>query len=119
MNVYTNGPTTYISIIAGETVALSLQVTDASNTPINLTGYALKCQVNIQPTTLLLATSNSGITVINAAQGQVQINISDTASAALPAGTHSFDLWMISGGGQATPLLNGFFVVAPAVTSIP
>jgi hypothetical protein len=119
MNVYTNGPTTYITIIARETVALSLQVTDVSNNPINLTGYSLKCQVNMHPATLLLATSNGGITITNAAQGQVQINISDTASAALPAGTYSFDLWMISGGGQATPLLNGFFVVAPAVTPIP
>ena len=118
MNVYTNGTATYIALIAGETLALSMQVSDASNTPINLTGYSLKCEV-ATPTPLLLNSGNGGITLPDAANGQMQVNIADTASASLPAGNFSFDLWMISGGGQATPLLNGFFVVSPATTVIP
>ena len=118
MNLYTNGDATYITITAGETVALAMQIADASNTPINLTGYTLKCQVNF-PAPLSLTTANGGIAITNASQGQAQINISDAASAALPPGAYPFDVWMISGGGVATPLLAGNFTVTPNVALIP
>jgi hypothetical protein len=122
MNLYTQGSsatgyTTYIAITAGETVALSMALS-ANSTAINLTGYTLKCQINA-PAPLALNTTNGGITVTNAAQGDIQLTISSTQSAAIPVGVYRFDLWMTSSGGVETPLLNGNFSVTPNISPVP
>jgi len=122
MNVINTGNpsgsvTTYLSIAAGETVAEAVTVVVDGN-PVNLTGYSLKMQIAF-PTPLALNTGNGGITITDAAQGAFQINISDDISTLFWPGAYSFDAWMISGGGVATPLLAGLFTVTQAITVIP
>ena len=112
-----SGYTTYMAIAAGETVAEALTIANGS-TPVNLTGYTLKMQIEF-PTPLLLTTGNGGITLTNAVQGQAQINISDTTSATLPSGSFPYDLWMVSGGGVATRILSGLFTVSQNLAPIP
>ncbi len=116
-NGYGTGFLTDISIIAGETVAISL-VVSTNGAPINLTGYSLEMQIQF-PTPLLLDTDNGGITITNAAQGQTQVNISAEDSAALAQGSFAYDLWMKSGSGVNTPLLKGTFKVAPNISPVP
>ncbi len=111
------GYVTSMSIAAGETVSESLTIASGGG-PVDLTGYTLKMQVNF-PEPLLLTTGNGGISVTNAAGGAAQINLSEAASAALAPGTFPFDLWMVSGGGQATRLLNGLFTVDQSLAPIP
>jgi hypothetical protein len=117
MQVTIAGSTTNLSITAGETVAESLAIASGGS-PVNLTGYTLKMQINF-PTPLLLTTGNSGITITDAAQGTAQINIADTASVLLSIGIYPYDFWMISGGGDATRILNGSFSVNQNIAPIP
>lgn len=107
-----------MQIIAGETVATEISVTDGNNDPINITGYTVKMQIDFEEP-LLLDTGNSGITITDGPAGKFQINISDIESAALDVGSFSYDCWMISGGGVSTPLLNGVFTVTQNITPIP
>lgn len=111
------GYQTDVSIIAGETVALAANLS-LNGSPVNLTGYSLKMQINFQ-TPELLNTGNGGITITNAAQGAIQINMSSTLTAAFPRGSYPYDLWMVSGGGVETPLLTGNFSIAPSISPVP
>lgn len=122
MNIYTQGNsqtgyTTYISIISGETVALAMTLS-ASELPINLTGYSLRCQINF-PTPLLLTTANNGVIITNASQGAISLNIGSAQTADIEQGVFDFDLWMTSAGGGETPLLTGKFSVTPNITPVP
>lgn len=110
---------TNFSIIAGETVATAIAVsTGKPATPIDLTSYTLQMQINF-PTPLLLNTTNNGITITDAAQGQAQVNIPSATSAELPQGSFPYDLWMKSPSGVDTPLLKGTFKVYPNVSPVP
>jgi hypothetical protein len=122
MNLYTQGSSesgyiTYMAIVSGETVALDMTLSNGG-TPINLTSYILKAQINFE-TPLSLTTANGGITIVNAAQGQIRLNITSAQTASIEQGVFDYDLWMTSAGGVQTPLLTGKFSVSPNVTAIP
>jgi hypothetical protein len=48
--------------------------------------------------------------------GQIVVNATATAMAAVPAGRYVYDLEVESAGGEVTTLIEGRFVVKPEVT---
>jgi len=88
-----------------------------NETPLNLTSYNAALQVRDSfnsSTARISLTNGSGITLGGTA-GTIGVVISSTASAAIPAGSYSYDLELDS-GGVVTRLLEGSFVVTGNVT---
>ena len=86
--------------------------------PVNLTGYTARMQVRStkdSATTIVSLTTGSGITLGGAA-GTITLDLSATATAALPSGVYLYDLELVSGGGQVTRLLEGKFTISAEVT---
>jgi len=106
-----------MAMSAGETVATQITLSSGGS-PINLSGYSLKMQINFA-SPLELNTTNGGITIISASSGIVQINIADTVSEQFVTGNYPYDFWMISGGGIASRLLGGVFSVLQSISPIP
>jgi hypothetical protein len=87
--------------------------------PVNLTNYSADMQVRYATDTALiveLSTSGSGAT-IDAADGRINLYISATDTAALPAGTYQYDLNLTNNtDGTVYKILQGVFIVNASVT---
>lgn len=86
-------------------------------TALDLTGYTAAMQVRESADstgTLLSLTNGAGITLGGTA-GTISVVVASTASAAIPAGSYSYDLELNS-GGTITRLLEGAFNVTGNVT---
>jgi hypothetical protein len=86
-------------------------------TALNLTGYTAAMQVRDSvgaATALVSLTNGSGITLGGTA-GSIGVTIAATATAALSAGSYSYDLELNS-GSTVTRLLEGAFNVTGNVT---
>jgi hypothetical protein len=93
-------------------------VVSQGGTALNWTGYTAAMQVREafdSPTTLLSLTNGSGITLGGTA-GTITVAITNAQSAAIPAGSFSYDLELIAGAGQVTRILQGSFNVVGNVT---
>jgi len=112
-----SGVQTNISIIQGETVALSLTI-QANGAALNLTGYSFKSQINFE-TPIEFTSGGGAIVVTDAVNGIVQLNMSSTTTAAFPTNYVPWDFWMIAPNGAETPLIQGIFSVTPSVSPVP
>jgi len=119
MNVTSINNQTSIGIIAGETVALSFALSQASGAAMDLTGYSLKCQINVGADPLTLNTMNGGITVPSPTTGQCVLNIASAVTASMPPGSYPYDVWIVSGAGVETPIFSGNFSVTANVSPVP
>lgn len=87
-------------------------------TPKDLTGFSAALQVREtfdSTSTVVSLTNGSGIT-LGGVLGTINVVISSTATAAIPAGYYSYDLEITSGAGVKDRLLEGKFVVTPEIT---
>jgi hypothetical protein len=89
--------------------------------PVNLTGYQARMQIrtvpaNIKPARLLLNlnSTNNGL-VLDRQNGEVTISISAANTSTLPAGSHVYDLELVS-GDYVQRLVQGKFDVSAEVT---
>lgn len=90
---------------------------NVGGTALDLTGYTAAMQVRESvgaTATLVSLTNGSGITLGGTA-GTIGVTISSTASAAISAGSYSYDLELNS-GSTITRLLEGAFNVTGNVT---
>lgn len=72
--------------------------------PITMTGYTVMASVYSYVSGATVA--DFATTLSNAAAGQVNIALTDTQTAAIPAGTYAWRLqWTDAGGGQRTALM--------------
>lgn len=88
--------------------------------PVDLTGFTATLTIRSAPsadTAVATVTSGSGLTLGGVA-GTVAVLITDTVTAAIHPGTYVWDLFLVSGGGETTPLLTGNFIVSAAVTRV-
>lgn len=87
--------------------------------PVDLTGYTADMQVRYATDTSIiveLSTANGRIT-IDAAYGRVNLHISATDTAALPAGVYQYDLNLTNTNDSTVyKILQGAFVVSASVT---
>lgn len=104
-----------ITVAAGETIQDAFTWKQPSGAAVNLTGYTAKMQARDKAGLLILeAESGSGITLGGAA-GTVTLSVPTTGVA---AGGYAYDLFLTSGGGVVTQLVEGDLVVNPAVTQL-
>jgi hypothetical protein len=86
--------------------------------PVDLTGYSSRLQVRqayYSENPIVSLVSGSGITIGGSA-GTIDILISASATSNLPAGTHVYDLEIISPSNIVDRLIEGTFNVTPEVT---
>lgn len=84
-------------------------------TPINLTGATFSAVVRPTYTTGTLTTM--AVVVTNAAAGAATFSLTDTQTAALPAGSLVYQI-AITQGGVTTTYLSGNFIVKPKVSTV-
>ena len=102
----------------GSTFTLQFTI-KTGDTAWNLTNYT--ATMTVRPfvgsaTTSVLATNANGKIVLGGAAGTVVVTLSDTETAALEASRYVYD-FVLDSGTVVTRLLEGKFVVTPAVTS--
>jgi len=106
-----------ITVVNGTTFALSPQWL-IDNLPVNLTGYSADMQVRDVSNNLVveLSTANGEIT-INAALGQVNLNLTSTQTSAgnLPAGNYTYALNLTDSANNVYQILQGSFAVSASV----
>lgn len=88
------------------------------DTPIDLSGYSARLQVrqaHYSTEPILNIVSGSGI-VIGGSAGTIDILVSDLLTSELPAGTHVYDLEIISPSLEVNRLIEGNWTVTPEVT---
>ena len=88
--------------------------------PVDVSGFAATLTVRTAATAATVVasvSSGAGITLGGAA-GTVAVLIADSVTAAIEPGTYVWDLFLVSGGGETTPLVAGNFVVSAAVTRV-
>jgi len=91
----------------------------SGDTVWNLTNYT--ATMTVRPfvgasTTTVTATNANGKIVLGGTAGTVAVTLSSTQTAALEAGRYVYD-FVLNSGTVVTRLLEGKFVVTPAVTS--
>ena len=102
----------------GATFSQVITWKDSTNSPIDLTGYAARMQIRQKVSSsvsLALTTDNGRITLGDAA-GTITLGVSAADMEALPAGSYTYDLELISTSGEVSRLLMGTFVVRSEVT---
>ncbi len=103
----------------GATFEFSLVWTDETDTPKDLTGFSARMQIRAtveSNTALVSLTSPSGGMSIVAAEGRVNVLISDEQTASLNIKKGVYDLEVEGGDGRVYRLLQGKVIVDPNVT---
>lgn len=113
------GEQTDFCIVAGEAFVVPITITDDDDppAPINITGYTFHAQINL-PTPVILTTENGGITIIDAEEGKIQINISSDDTMTYPAGSYLYQMWMVPPDDDEEIILQGEFKVTQNIANI-
>lgn len=108
------------NLVCEQGATFNLQFTvKTGETAWDLTGYT--ATMTVRPfvgstTTSVLATDANGKIVLGGAAGTVTITLDDEETTALDASRYVYD-FVLDSGSVVTRLLEGKFVVTPAVTS--
>ena len=101
----------------GTTFNFQFQIKD-DNTPRNITSNSVTMTVRpfvgASTTTVVASTTNGRITV-DGPNGRITVNIPSSVTAGFDASRHVYDL-ILDSGVTITRILEGKFVVTPAVT---
>jgi len=111
-------PTYDIEVYQGEKWAMTVYAKDDNDAPLTLTGYTAKMDVRPGPggdLLLHMETGGQGITITGAA-GQIDLELTSAQTAALAFEKGRYDLFIVSSGGDPTPLFRGDFAVTQRVT---
>lgn len=103
---------------AGATFNKVIQITDSGDDPVNLTGFTARMQArpSVTSSTLLVElTTGNGLITMDAAQGQITLNIPAATTADFKAGNYVYDLETVN-GSTVERVLQGAFVVRGEVT---
>ena len=108
------GNTTNFSIVASETVYVGPITITKNGSVLNLTSYTAQMIINT-PNPIVLNTTNGGITIPTPANGQIFINMTSSATLAIPPGTYAYAASYTDGSGNVTAFLGGTFSVQQAI----
>lgn len=102
----------------GATLVRVVTYKDSAGNPVNLTTYTARMKVRSSRGApgayLTLASGGSGISL--ASNGEIQITVPATTTAAIPSGKYRYDLEVISPGNIVTRVIEGDFTVSGEVT---
>ena len=89
---------------------------DQSNSAIDFTTYTAASQMrkSYQSSTAYAFTAS----VYDASNGKIRLQLTDTASAAIPAGRWLYDVEITSSGGTKTRVVEGIVTVNAQITQI-
>lgn len=103
----------------GATFVRELTWTDATDQPVNLTGYTARMHVRQtvkSATTVVEMTTANGRIVLYPTTGKIAITLTAVETAALPTKPCVYDLELVSSTGVVTRLIEGKFTIKPEVT---
>ena len=104
-----------LTIDQGSSFALDMTVQE-DNAAKNLTGYSVRAQLRPTQTSSTLTATFTG-TVVNATDGEIQISLTATESAAINPGKYFYDVEIYTASDAiVTRLIQGSAVVTPEVT---
>jgi hypothetical protein len=109
MAIYSN-----LTIDQGSTFTVTIDVTDASDNVLNLTGYSVAGQM--RKTFDSTAFTAFTATVQSAASGKVKITLTAAQTNALVSGRYVYDVEITSNEGIVTRVVEGQIEVTPGVT---
>ena len=109
-----------MSCSQGATFKYVVRLLDENGQPVNLTGYTAAMHVRAtqkSPTTIIQLSNTIGGISIDPLAGVLELRISPTRTAALPASKAAYDLKLTAPGGtDAFFVLEGAFVIKGKVT---
>tara|TARA_X000000950_G_scaffold127347_1_gene159261 strand:- start:2198 stop:2530 length:333 start_codon:yes stop_codon:yes gene_type:complete len=103
-----------IFIDQGTDFSVTVDVTDANGSPLNLSGYTAASQ--IRKSYASSSASATFTTSISASSGQVTMSLTDTQTSGLAAGRYLYDLNITSSASVTTRVVEGQVIVTPGVT---
>lgn len=100
----------------GSDFSAIVTLNNQDGTPINLTGFTVKSQFrkSYQSSTAV----NFTVSIYNATQGKIRLQLSATASSAVAAGRYLYDVEITSGSNERKRALEGVVVLTPEITKI-
>jgi len=101
---------------AGSDYSNIITVSSTNGQPLNLTGYSVASQMrkSYSSSTAYAFTAS----VYDAANGKVRLQLSSTASSAIPAGRWLYDVEITSPSGTKTRVVEGIVTITPQITQI-
>ena len=93
-----------------------ITVSSTNGQPLNLGGYTVASQMrkSYSSSTAYAFTAS----VYDAANGKVRLQLSASASSAIPAGRWLYDVEITSGAGSKTRVVEGIVTITPQITQI-
>ena len=107
-----------LEIIQGSSLDIILTATNQNGSPIILSGYNLRgyAKANFSNTGYLL---NLNPTIYSAADGQIRVQISGSATASLPVCEIPYDIEGASAGeASVTKFLRGYAQIYPEISNL-
>lgn len=101
---------------AGANYSNIITVAASNGQALDLTGYTVASQMrkSYQSSTAY----NFSASIYQAASGKVRLQLTDTQSAAIPAGRWLYDVEITSPSGTKTRVVEGIVTVSPQITQI-
>jgi len=104
-----------ISADQGADFQSSLELEDSNGDPVNLTNYTVYGQ--IRRTYKSATATNFTVTILNAQNGILMIELSSAETAAMKSGRYVYDVYATDESlGKTIKLLGGIFELIPSVT---
>lgn len=103
-----------IFVDQGSTFTVTIDVTDNSGGPFDLTDYSAQAQIR-KTYTSVNPTATFSVSV-NVANSTVTLSLTDTVTSALEHGRYVYDCIIIDQGGTKTRIVEGQATVTPGVT---
>tara|TARA_B100001248_G_scaffold214673_1_gene169292 strand:- start:1324 stop:1659 length:336 start_codon:yes stop_codon:yes gene_type:complete len=99
----------------GTDFSIVVDVTDATGSVLDLTGYSAAAQIR-----KTYGSSSASATFTTStgtpSQGKVTLSLTDTQTSALSSGRYVYDLNITSGSGVKTRVVEGQAIITPGVT---
>lgn len=104
-----------VQLVAGDDLRLRLTITDQDDAPVNLTGMVGRAAVvSADGTTLALSPTSIAVTIVDAANGIVQMDITGAVTATWPIASHLWQLRLEDAEGRIATPIGGQLHVRPA-----
>jgi len=103
-----------IYIDQGTDFSITVDVTNADGTALNLNGYSAAAQMRKTYTSSTVSAEFA--TSLVEASGQVTLSLTDSQTSALSPGRYLYDLNITSSGGNTSRVVEGQAIVTPGVT---
>jgi hypothetical protein len=93
-----------------------ITVGSSSGAPLNLTGYTVASQIRKSYSSSIAY--NFTASIFSASEGRVRVQLTASASGAIPPGRYLYDVEITSSSGTKTRVVEGIVTVNPEITQI-